>query len=127
MTFTISPAITGHSNSVEDFVYYERATGPTSIQLDHVLIEISQDGSNWYPVFNWGDDISDTNTNMDFVARGFGSEADNQNVSGGMINGYGIGIDIYSLGLTGSYPYLRISCPGGGGDGCDLDGFEIYP
>ncbi len=128
MTFTLSTPITDHGDSGYDFVYYERATGPTSIQLDNVLLEVSQDGSTWHPVFNWGDNISDTNSSVDFVARGFPSEADNQNVSGGMINGYGIGIDIYSLGLTGSYPYLRISCPvGGGGDGCDLDSFDIYP
>ena len=108
-------------------MYYEQPTGPTSIQLDWVKLEISQDGSTWYTVFNWGDGVADMNTSVGPFA---GAESDNTILSGDppLFNGYGISIDIDSLGLTGSYPYLKISCPSGGsGDGCDLDSFDIYP
>ncbi len=45
-------------------VYYELPMG-SGIWLDWVTIEIS-DGRNWYTVFNWGNNIADGNTNMDF-------------------------------------------------------------
>jgi hypothetical protein len=128
LTYTLSPAITDHGDSGYDFVYYERATGPTSIQMGQVIIEVSPDGSTWYTVFYWGDNAPDANSNLDFSIRGFSGEADNQDVSGGLINGTGIGIDIYSLGLVGNYSYLRITAPNnGGGDGIEIDSIEIYP
>lgn len=127
LNFTLSPPITDHGDAGYDFVYYERATGPTSIQMDQVKIEVSNDGSTWYTVFNWGDYVPDTNSNLDITVIG-GTEGDNENVSGPfLINGSGVGIDIYSLGLTGSYQYLKITAGSSGGDGIDIDAIEIYP
>ncbi len=49
-----------------DLVFYEFING-TSVYLDHIIIGISQfpDGSLYYEVFNWGNGIPDTNTNVD--------------------------------------------------------------
>ena len=128
ITFTLSTPITDHGDAGYDFVYYERPTGANRIDMDQVAIEISQDGSTWLPVFNWGDNVADTNSNLDISGPLGGAETDNRTITSGLINGSGIGIDIYSLGLTGSYSYLRFIAPNnGGGDGFDIDSIEIYP
>lgn len=120
---SLSPMITDHGDGGYDFVYYELPAAP-GIRMDQVIIEIG-DGTNWYQVFNWGDDLPDNNSNLVIG----GSETDNRPINAGsLINGTGVGIDIYSLGLTGSYPCLRITAPiGGDGDGIDIDAIEIYP
>jgi hypothetical protein len=123
-----STPITDHGDSGYDFVYYERLlTGPNHIEMDRVLIEIG-DGTNWYTVFDWGGGGPDTNSNVDTGVIG-GGEGENRNIASGfLINNSGVGIDIYSLGLIGSYQYLRISAPStGANDGIDIDAIEIYP
>ena len=40
-------------------------SGGTGIFLDWVIVEIGN-GTNWYTVFYWGDNIADTNSNMNF-------------------------------------------------------------
>jgi hypothetical protein len=124
----LSTPITDHGDSGFDFVYYEMAASP-GILMDFVTLEISTDGSTWITVFNWGNGVADTNSNLDISGSLGGTESDNRPINAGsLIGGTGVGVDIYSLGLTGSYSYLRISSPGGGdGDGCDIDAIEIYP
>lgn len=54
-----------------DLVYYENVAAtvtpaPQHIDMDQVIVGISQDGgATYYPVFNWGDGVPDTNTNVD--------------------------------------------------------------
>jgi hypothetical protein len=49
-----------------DLVLYEAlTTAGTEINLDQISILISQDGITYYQVFNWGDNVPDTNTNLD--------------------------------------------------------------
>jgi hypothetical protein len=50
-----------------DMIFYESLYGPGQIALDQISIGISNysDGSSYYQVFNWGDNIPDTNTNVD--------------------------------------------------------------
>lgn len=95
--------------------------------MDMVIIQISEDGSNWHTVFYWGNGIADTNSNLNINIIG-GSEDDNRDIaSSWLINGTGVGIDIDALGLSDTYPYLRITAPSGGaGDGCDVDAIQIY-
>jgi hypothetical protein len=49
-----------------DLVFYESSMG-TDIQLDHIIIGIStlSDGSSYYEVLNWGNNVRDQNTNVD--------------------------------------------------------------
>jgi hypothetical protein len=53
-----------------DLIFYEATApgDPTTILLDQISIGISNaaDGSSYYQVFNWGDNIPDTNTNVNF-------------------------------------------------------------
>jgi hypothetical protein len=115
-----------------DFIYYERyAPGSTDhVDLDWVQILISQDGITWHQVFYWGDPpppgTSDTNTNVALPVGGeCPTEADNCSIHG-LYNDTGITINITSLGLSGSYPWIQINCPGAdtGSDGCDIDSIE---
>ncbi|MBI5952558.1 MAG: hypothetical protein HY865_12950 [Chloroflexi bacterium] len=54
--------------------YTDPVTGDTVVLMDQISILISQDGTNYYEVFNWGDIdpitgdyIPDTNTNLDYT------------------------------------------------------------
>lgn len=49
-----------------DLVFYEYNESGT-IYMDHIIIGISQhaDGSVYYEVFNWGNNVPDTNTSLD--------------------------------------------------------------
>jgi hypothetical protein len=69
-----------------DLVYYEdeNPNGSNQIEMDQVIIGISNDpsGNPYYQVFNWGDGIRDTNTNVDTATIGVPSaENDNQAIS----------------------------------------------
>jgi hypothetical protein len=121
LTFNLSTPITDHGDAGYDFVYYENPAG-SGILMDQVIIQVSQDGSSWTTVFNWGDNAADTNSNLNMG----GAEADNTDISSGLlINGTGVGIDVSPW--PGSYSYLRIIAPSnGGGDGIDIDAIEIY-
>jgi hypothetical protein len=58
------------------------------------------------------------------------TEADNCHIlNTDLYNGTGIAIDIDGLGLSGSYPWIRITAPAGdsGNDGCDIDAIQILP
>lgn len=62
--------VVGASETNYDLVYYESNAGG-NVLLDRVIVGISQwtdltlPGSVYYEVFNWGDNIRDTNTNVD--------------------------------------------------------------
>jgi len=127
ITMVISPAI------AHNFVFYERPASAIDVQLDMIQIEISSDNVTWHTVFYWGDPpppgTSDTNTNVALPVGGAcPTEADNCVIPfGSLYNSTGITIDIDSLGLTGSYPWVRITCPavaGEASDGCDIDAIE---
>jgi uncharacterized repeat protein (TIGR01451 family) len=66
VSFFMSQPIVADGDAAADFVFYELPMAP-GIDLDQIIIEISLDGSNWLPVFYWGDNIPDTNTNVDNV------------------------------------------------------------
>jgi len=126
-TFYLGTPITSHGNDDADFVYYELAAG-IGILLDHVVIYISTNGTDWHTVFYWGDGAPDTNSNVDITVIG-GGENDNRDISAGLlINNTGVWIDIHDLGLTDSYRYIRIYAPPSGApDGCDVDAIEVVP
>ncbi len=62
-----------------DLAFYEFDSGGV-VNLDWVIIGISNavDGNQYYEVFNWGNGIPDTNSNLGDVA---GTEADDQPIS----------------------------------------------
>ncbi len=125
ITMVLSPAI------AHNFVFYERYAHPpvadTQIQLDMIQIQISPDGVTWYTVFDWGDGDPGNNGS---IGGSYcpGTEDDNCVIPATdppLINGTGITIDIDSLGYTGSYPWIQITCPAGDLDGvCDIDAIE---
>jgi len=125
-----------------DLVYYERPSG-SGIWLDWVIIEIG-DGSNWYQIFNWGDEIADTNTNMDFTfllpplnpppPPPPPEEPDQRDIQTSNLYGSpplqtGIAIDLDSLGIPlGTYPYIRFYAPPGDVDGhMEIDAIALIP
>lgn len=64
-----------------DLVYYERDAG-TTVNLDWIIIGITNDadatdGIQYYEVFNWGNGIPDTNSNVGDLAQAAGTETDN--------------------------------------------------
>jgi len=134
-TYVISPTITSDGSNTPDFVYYEQATS-TGISMDVVIVELSKDGGTWVPVFNWGNGLDDTNTNVSLSIIGYGDDPLDPEYDGrGIADAYlynhtGIAIDIDSLGLSGSYPWIRFYCPTsaeGNLDGsCDIDAIQPY-
>jgi hypothetical protein len=55
-----------------DFILYEATytdpvTGDTVVLMDQISVLISQDGTNYYEVFNWGDNVPDANSNLDYT------------------------------------------------------------
>jgi hypothetical protein len=47
--------------------YTDPVTGDTVVLMDQISILISQDGVVYYEVFDWGDDVPDANTNLDYT------------------------------------------------------------
>jgi len=120
--------IGGHAGY--DLVYYELSSG-TGIMMDYVILQIS-DGYNWYTILNWGDDIADTNANLDLNLTG-GNEIDNRDFSTSpdsdvLYNSTGVLIELDGFIPNGTYPYIRIISPlGDDGDGCEADAIEVLP
>ena len=117
-----------------DFVFFEWPNGP-GILLDWVLVEISDDGVNWYQVLNWSDNITDTNTNVaSYNYNGDAGEQDNEPVNsadlwpGGLLFNTGVAIDIdtptWDPPQGSQYRYIRFSCPSGGSDAAQVDAIE---
>jgi hypothetical protein len=118
LTLNFRVDVNGHNGY--DMVYYELPMG-SGIWLDWVTVEIS-DGRNWYTVFNWGNNIADSNTNMDFnylpypVMEPFPppEEPDQRDIPTANLfpfPGTGVAIDLDSVVPPGSYYYIRFSCP----------------
>ncbi len=111
-------------------MYYELPAG-SGIYLDWVIVEIS-DGTNWYTVFNWGNNVADTNTNVDFNILSnpqVPPELDERDIpTAELYNGTGIAIDIDAIVPAGVYPYIRFTAPTGDMDGqIEIDAIEILP
>ena len=114
-----------------DLIYYERPAPTGGINLDWVIVEIG-DGTNWYPVFNWGNNIADTNTNMDFNSLPnpqIPPETDQRNIpSASLYNSTGIAIDVDAIAPPGTYSYVRFTAPLGDSDGqMEIDAVEVLP
>jgi hypothetical protein len=130
LTFTF-PAGSGiRDGSGYDFVFFEYPAGP-GILMDWIVVEISDDGVDWHEVFNWGDNITDTNVNVaSYNYNGDAGEEDNEPINSadlwpGGLPLTGIAIDIntptWDPPPGSQYRYVRFSCPIGGGDGAQVD------
>ena len=133
-TLTLGTNLTVNGNPGPDLVYYEYPV-PNGILLDWVIVQVS-DGNNWYTVFNWGDNVADTNTNMDFNIlsnpqtppeqdQRFIPNAELYN-SNGMATG--IAIDLDSVVPPGTYSYIRFIAPLNDVDGqMEIDAIQTLP
>lgn len=137
VTIRFSTPLTVNGHAGYDLVYYELANG-AGIAMDLVALEIG-DGNNWYTVFYWGDDVADTNSNMNIGVIG-GTETDNRDFStlpdaSVLYNGTGVTIELDGVVPPGTYPYFRIlspptaSYPSGldTDGGCEVDAIVILP
>ena len=130
LTLGINLVATGDGSY--DLVYYERpAPGGTGIFLDWVIVEIG-DGANWYTVFYWGDNIADTNSNMNFNVLPnpqVPEEGDQRDVpTASLYNGTGIAINIDGIVPAGTYTYIRFTAPPGDSDNqMEIDAIEVLP
>ena len=135
LTLNLDVVADGDSNW--DLVYYERPAG-SGVLLDWVIVEVG-DGNTWYQIFNWGDDLGDGNTNVDFNILPYPAlppfpppdEPDQRDIpSASLYNSTGIAIDLDSLGLSGPYPYIRFYAPSRPGDidgHMEIDAIEVLP
>jgi hypothetical protein len=134
-------AITASGDSDYDMVYYERRwpdpmTGP-SLLLDWVVIEVSNDLLNWTEVFYWGNTVCDTNVHTFLTCTPPSIEPENKMyiIADGDLYGTlpyqtGFLIDIDARGATGTYRYVRLTDPdggGGAGDGISFDSVAACP
>jgi hypothetical protein len=104
--------------------------------MDSVILEIGDFFLNvWYMIFNWGNGIADTNSNLNITVVG-GAENDNEVYDRTAVPLYGtpqlntgITIDIDGYAPAGTpYQWLRISVPTGGpNDGADVDSILVLP
>jgi hypothetical protein len=130
--------VNGPSDTNYDFVYYELAASP-GVNMDRVILSISKNNIDYYVVFNWGDGIPDTNSNVGDVA---GAEDDNQPINSSELHGTapqdtGILVDVDNAPSnppTGNYNYLAIQVPtpapaavppNNGTDGADVNSVEV--
>jgi hypothetical protein len=115
-----------------DLVYYERpAPGGGGIFLDWVIVEIG-DGTNWYTVFYWGNNVADTNSNMDFNILSNPQtppEPDQRTIlASEAYNSTGIAIDIDAIVPPGAYSYIRFTAPTGDSDNqMEIDAIQVLP
>ncbi|CAG0936710.1 hypothetical protein TFLX_05595 [Thermoflexales bacterium] len=126
------PHITTHGDANYDFVYYENSWYPWGIRLDWMRIDLCGEpcNGNWVTAFNWGDGIPDANTNV--AANGADGEDDNEDIQGtGLINNYGITIDVDALGAmpAGGYRHMRFWSPINwpNNDPAQIDAIVIVP
>ena len=123
-----------------DMVLYEMPN-ESGIAMDFIIVEIG-DGTNWYTIFNWGNNIADTDSNMNIDVAG-GQENDNRDFttppnsdylypfnSGTLENpATGIVFQLDGFVPNGTYPYFRITSPAGGDidGGCEVDAVAVLP
>ena len=131
-SLTLNISLVANGDGSYDLVYYERPSpGGTGIFLDWVILEIG-DGTNWYTVFNWGNNIADTNSNMDFNILPnpqVPEETDQRDIpSASLYNGTGIAINVDGIVPPGTYVYLRFTAPVGDADNqMEIDAVEVLP
>jgi hypothetical protein len=131
-TLTLGISLVANGDGSYDLAYYERpAPGGTGIFLDWVIMEIG-DGTSWYTVFNWGNNLADTNSNMDFNVLPnpqVPEETDQRDIpTSALYNGSGIAIDVDALVPPGTYSYLRFTAPVGDSDNqMEIDAVEVLP
>jgi hypothetical protein len=125
------PRITAHGDANYDFVYYENS-GCSGICLDWGQIDVCDTSPcpAWLTVFNWGDDLPDTNTNV--AAYAAGGELDNEDISSAdLLNGTGITLDVDAFGPSplGGYRYIRFRSPINwpNNDGVQIDSIDVVP
>jgi hypothetical protein len=146
VTLTTAISTTGVGNPDYDLVYYERESGgaQSEIAMDRVWIEVATDTiGTWFEVFDWGDGLTDTNTNIGQAGYGGGgppppgNELDNiiipmtnpplyQSSAGGPITGIAIDVDNPTGGgilPAGMYRYIRLH----GDNQAEVDSIEILP
>lgn len=136
LTFVLPKPIVVDGNTDIDLIYFEQLNmSGTGVAMDWVIIQIGN-GTNWYTVLNWGDGISDANTNIavPLAAGNSGGtcegEPDNCLIDIALLpygTGININVDIGSI-PAGTYPYLKFiaSVPGPGGDGgVNVDGIYV--
>jgi uncharacterized repeat protein (TIGR01451 family) len=138
LTLNLNTAVNGDLG-VWDLVYYEAPEG-SGVLLDWVIVQVG-DGTNWYTVFNWGDENRDTNSNMDYnlltLPPPVGPppfEPDQRDISStdlyqdpvsGMSTGIAIDLDIPSV-PPGNYLYVRFLVPAGSGS-MQIDAIQSFP
>ncbi len=136
--------VEGPADTDYDLVYYESDAGG-NVFMDSVIVGISQTdlstlGDIYYEVFNWGDNIRDTNTNVDTntlppdpACTAAPPECDNRNIPTTELypgpNGTGVLIDVDnapSAPPVGTYDYIVIISPASGApDGAQVDAIEV--
>jgi hypothetical protein len=130
LTLGINLVANGDANF--DLAYYERPSpGGTGIFLDWVIVEIG-DGTNWYTIFNWGNNIADTNSNMDFNSLPnpqVPEETDQRDIpTSALYNGTGVAINVDAMVPPGTYSYIRFTAPAGDSDNqMEIDAIEALP
>ena len=120
-----------------EIVFYEiEGANPGFIYLDNIIFGITNDplGQTFYKVFDWGDGITDFNTNISSWP-----ELDNQEIPmASLYNGTGILIDADNAAsepppVINGYRYLVIIAPvkpppnPNPGETIDVDAIEIWP
>jgi hypothetical protein len=130
-TLTLGINLVANGDSSFDLAYYERPAPGGGIFLDWVIVEIS-DGTNWYTIFNWGNNIADINSNMNFNILSNPQtppEPDQRAIlASELYNSTGIAIDIDAIVPSGTYSYIRFSAPPGDSDNqMEIDAIEVLP
>ena len=131
-SLTLDMTLIANGDAGYDLVYYERAApGGNGIFLDWIIVQIG-DGMNWYTVFYWGDNIADTNSNMDFNILPnpqVPEEADQRTIpSSALYPPTGIAIDIDAIVPPGTYSQIRFMAPPGDVDNqTEIDAVEVLP
>lgn len=129
--------VNGPADTNYDLAYYE-LNNCAGVCMDQVSLGISQqsDGSTYYEVFNWGDGVPDTNSNVDTGDIGVDpAEIDNQSIPAAELYGTpptqtGILIDVDNAPSNpppDTYQYVVVIAPSPttGNDGADVDAIEV--
>ena len=137
LTLQFNSPLSVGSHPGYDLVYYEwpQGTNP-GIWMDCVILQLG-DGSNWYTILNWGDNVVDTNASMNLSTIGASAETDNLMVDAPFMDDLtGIALELDGVVPNGSYKYIRIISPAapqdGPGptfppDGVEVDAISILP
>ncbi len=116
-----------------DLVIYELLVGTDRIHMDNLVISISNDGINFYEIFNWWDNAPNTNTGISQHPISPSAEIDNYIIYITDLYGptfqTGILVDLEdapSNPPANDYWYIAIQVPpGGSNDGSGIDAIEI--